>query len=215
MSAPQITVMCAVSLDGRLAPEANASSRPFGEHIPDHFTRELLDLREEVESIVVGRRTIQLDDSSLVPESGKELIRIVADTSGSLSFDRTVFTDDHPLVVAVSELTPAEYIDAIEQRENKRTAVLGEDRIEPEALHSFLGEIGVDHILLEGGGEMIHSFLNADLIDQMRVLYIPYLVGRQEATSLVDGESSLYDRGPVDVCRRESIGGYTLVEFEP
>jgi len=47
--------------------------------------------------------------------------------------------------------------------------------------------MGVRHLLLEGGGELNFSMLEADLVDEVYLTICPYLFGGRDAPSPVDG----------------------------
>lgn len=214
MTDTHVTVMCAATLDGRLTPAAGESSRVFGEYIPSHFTEELLRLREEIDAIVVGSGTILADDSRLVPRSGRNVVRLVTDSSGRLDASYTVLADDRPTIVAVTEETPASFIEMVDGLPNKSTAVLGDTRVDPADTVDFLGELGVEHALLEGGGRLIYSFLDAQVIDEMRILYVPMFGGHEDAPSIAVGERSLFGACSLDVDRTEQLGSFFLVHGE-
>ena len=52
----------------------------------------------------------------------------------------------------------------------------------------ILLNMGIKLILLEGGGTLNWSFIELDLIDEMRLTIAPWIIGGKEAISLVEGE---------------------------
>lgn len=212
MSAITVTVMCSATLDGKLAPATDASSRPFLEHVPDRFGDQLGDLREAVDGIVVGNETVVQDDSRLVPPSGSELVRTVIDPEAKLRPEHTILADEYPTVVAVTGDTPDAHRERIERRENKRTVLVGDDEVDLHRLCEELSRMGVDHLLLEGGGRLIFYFLEAELVDEMRILYMPYVVGGEAVVTLADGTDSLFPNVRLNVEDRQVDGDFTLLE---
>lgn len=204
--------MCSATLDGKLAPGADASSRPFLDRIPDHYADQLGELRETVDGVVVGNRTIQLDDSRLLPPSGEELVRVVPDPEALLDPTCTVLADDHPTTIAVTEATPDDHVDEIAAIDRKDVVIAGTDDLDLDRLLGTLGERGVDHLLLEGGGRLIYHFLDGEHVDEFRQLVVPYFVGDADAASVADGPETLFPDVRLDVERRDQLGDYLLVE---
>lgn len=218
MPNPTVTIMCATTLDGKLAPGENKSSAAFAEEIPKHFTDQLYELREKVDAIVVGSGTIESDDPSLQPRSHDDLKRVVLDSSGGTNPDAKVLSDSSPTIVATAQQIPDSFVEQVEKRANKEAVHLGDERVDPNEVLNLLEKRGANRIMLEGGGRVIHSFLTAELIDQIRVLYLPVISGAEGAPSLATGASSLFADVRVSVTRREQLGDYTFlvgdVEYE-
>jgi len=51
----------------------------------------------------------------------------------------------------------------------------------------ILKNLGINTILLEGGGNLNWSFIENNLINEIRLTIAPWIVGGKEATSLVEG----------------------------
>jgi 2,5-diamino-6-(ribosylamino)-4(3H)-pyrimidinone 5'-phosphate reductase len=50
-----------------------------------------------------------------------------------------------------------------------------------------LSNMGINSIILEGGGNLNWSFIKYNLIDEMRLTIAPWIVGGKEAITLVEG----------------------------
>ena len=80
----------------------------------------------------------------------------------------------------------------------------------------ILYTMGIRSILLEGGGTLNWSFIEADLIDEMRVTIAPWIIGGKEAISLVEGVGfEKMNQGRkfklVDVSRRDN---YVILKYK-
>lgn len=212
MERPDVTVMCAVSLDGRLAPGADSSSRPYGEHIPDHFTEQLYDLRAVVDAVLVGSETVLLDDPQLLPPSEDPLFRVTVDSRGRLPQDCTLLSDGYPTIVGVAGSTDEDYRERVRATDDKQVLEAGEERVDLAELLERLGEMGVEHVLLEGGGRLIYEGIEAGVVDEFRLLYVPFFVGERDAVGLASGPDSLFPDARLEVRRTERAGDFTLVE---
>lgn len=212
MDRPVVTVMCSSSIDGKLTPASNTSSRPFVEQVPEHYSEQLMDLRENVDAIVVGNRTIVHDDSQLLPPSGDPLQRVVVDPEALVEPHHTVLSDPHPTTMLVTESTPDSYRQTVEETDRKELLVAGTDTPDLEQALTELGDRGVEHVLLEGGGRLIYYFMQAGLVDEFRLLLLPLFVGDGDAVTTVHGPESFFPDVRLDVTRRDAKGDYTLVE---
>ena len=51
-----------------------------------------------------------------------------------------------------------------------------------------LGEMKIDSILLEGGGEVNYSALEAGIIDKLMLFMAPVIIGGKESKTFVEGK---------------------------
>jgi 2,5-diamino-6-(ribosylamino)-4(3H)-pyrimidinone 5'-phosphate reductase len=51
----------------------------------------------------------------------------------------------------------------------------------------ILKNLSINSILLEGGGTLNWGFIENDLIDEIRLTVAPWIIGGENATSLVEG----------------------------
>ncbi|MFP4217659.1 MAG: dihydrofolate reductase family protein, partial [Salinarchaeum sp.] len=64
----------------------------------------------------------------------------------------------------------------------------GTERVDlPAALNALSAE-GIDRLLVEGGGELLFSLFEAELVDTVSVYVGPMLIGGRDAPTLADGE---------------------------
>ena len=54
-------------------------------------------------------------------------------------------------------------------------------------LLSILSNMGINSILLEGGGNLNWSFIEHNLIDEIRLTIAPWIIGGKDAITLVEG----------------------------
>ena len=74
--------------------------------------------------------------------------------------------------------------------------IFQEDKIDPKRVVEDLGSRKVHSLLIEGGGELMASFLKANLINEMFVTVCPLIFGGKLAPTLVDGEGFLLPEAP-------------------
>lgn len=188
LSKPYLILSAAMTIDGKIASKAGDP-----ELSDEEDWREVHKLRTEVDAILVGKGTILKDDPKLhikyYDHSG--YYRIVIDSNLSIPLKSNVITfqpDTYPTIICTTENIPKERIKEFESNKVKIVQAGKGSRVDLLKLMPLLSELGIKSILLEGGGTLNWSFINDDLIDEMRLTIAPWVVGGKEATSLVEGE---------------------------
>jgi diaminohydroxyphosphoribosylaminopyrimidine deaminase/5-amino-6-(5-phosphoribosylamino)uracil reductase len=172
-----------MSLDGKIATRTGDSKWVTGEaaRLQVHH------LRNEVDAILVGSRTIMLDDPSLttrLPEGKiKDPIRIILDADQYLSPDKQVFRQrsDAPTWVAVPECRSMQGADEVLQIPPDRYG------LDMRALMLELGRRDITTVLIEGGGSTLASAFEAGIVDKVMFFVAPKIVGGREAVPAVSG----------------------------
>jgi 2,5-diamino-6-(ribosylamino)-4(3H)-pyrimidinone 5'-phosphate reductase len=177
---PRVIVNCAMSPDGKIA---GAERRQLRISSPEDMDR-VRRLRTECQAILVGAGTILADDPHLTvkglpPE--KQALRVVLDPRGKVPEDALVLDARARTLVVTLE-------DCVRQYPGVETVRLGRGTVDLKALLETLGQRGVTSLLVEGGGETIHSFFRAGLVDVYSVFIGDFIIGGRESPTPVDGE---------------------------
>lgn len=169
---PAFTLKAAVTLDGKIATVAGDAKWITGPAAREDVMR----LRNGHDAVLVGVGTVLADDPRLTARlrGGRDPIRIV--------LDRELRTPTTAALLPGAR-GPRTIIVAAETASTAREAALVAKGAEVwrgldlPALAQRLGGLGLTSVLVEGGGEVHASFLEARLADQL-VLYIaPKIVG--------------------------------------
>lgn len=180
---PFVIAKVAMSLDGKIATRTGDSKWVTGEAARLFVHR----LRNEMDAILVGSRTVMLDDPSLttrLPEGdSRDPIRVILDADEYLLSDRRVFhlESDAPTWVAVPEGKTAEGADQI------ITVPRGAGGLDLWALMRELGRRDISTVLIEGGGTTHASAFEAGIVDKIMFFIAPKIVGGREAVTAVEG----------------------------
>jgi 2,5-diamino-6-(ribosylamino)-4(3H)-pyrimidinone 5'-phosphate reductase len=83
------------------------------------------------------------------------------------------------------------------------------ERVDLPALLDALGARGIGQLMVEGGSEVLSSFLRAGLIDELTVFIAPMVIGGRTAPSLVGGPES---PGPESIVRLAQVSVEPLGE---
>jgi diaminohydroxyphosphoribosylaminopyrimidine deaminase/5-amino-6-(5-phosphoribosylamino)uracil reductase len=209
---PWIIAKWAMTLDGKLATHTGES-----QWISNAESRAIVHaLRGRVDAIIVGRETAVRDDPLLTarPPGPRTALRIVLDTQASLGLSGTgILPVDSstgilpvesaagrmPALLESARETPVLVAVAAEADEARRKRLtdagcevfvcVGETH--SARLESLLDELGrrrMTNVLVEGGGRLFGTLLDARLIDEVHAFIAPKLLGGAAALTPLAGE---------------------------
>ncbi len=179
----EIIVNAAVSLDGKLSSRRREQIAISGPADFDRVDR----LRERCDGILVGVGTVLADDPHLDAPGEAPTARVVADSTGRTPIDARILDDSAPTYLLVAEAIESERQAALTEA-GATLLTAGTERVDlPAALDALTAE-GVDRLLVEGGGELLFSLFEAELVDTVSVFVGPMIIGGRDAPTLADGE---------------------------
>lgn len=205
---PFVHVNCAMSADGKIAGIDRKQVRISSEEDKVRVKN----LRKKYDAILVGVGTVIADDPHLTV---KELdydtnpVRIVIDPKGRTPDDALVLDERAPTVMIAG-------IDC--ENEWDCEEIIKMDL--PIDLEKMLGilaeEIGIESVLIEGGGETIASFFRSGLVDRYTVFIGGMIIGGRTAPTPVDGEGWIKEDGlGLKLKDSEVMGNGVVLTFEP
>jgi diaminohydroxyphosphoribosylaminopyrimidine deaminase/5-amino-6-(5-phosphoribosylamino)uracil reductase len=180
---PAVTLKWAMSLDGRIATATGQSQ--WISSLPGR--RWALALREENDATLVGSGTVLADDPRLDRRLGLAAgpgVRVVLDRRLRTPPDARLFTVEGRVLI-YTQVADRERRQVLEER-GARVIPLPE--VTPAAVLADLWEHGVRSVLVEGGGEVLASFVGSGLYDQVAVDCAPLLIGGKAAPGPLAGE---------------------------
>jgi len=191
---PLVTAKWAMTLDGK-----TASRTGDARWITSAPARALAHrLRSRTQAVLVGVGTVLADDPLLTVRlpGRRQAARIVADAEARLPLrSRLVQTaGEVPVLLAHGPGADRERLDALQKR-GVRTIECPPRRegVDLEFLFRFLAAENeddadvVNHVLLEGGGTLAASAMEAGLVDRVAVFIAPKILGGVEAKTPVGG----------------------------
>lgn len=113
------------------------------------------------------------------------------DTKGILRWDKNTIKlsnvkENLNLVIIVTDTTPKEYLQYLQEKQISYL-VAGTNEIEfPTLFQTMKEKMGVEKLLLEGGGLLNGSVMTADCIDEISLLITPTVVNQSTAPSVFE-----------------------------
>ena len=183
MSRPHVILNAAMTLDGKIATVAG-DSRISCEADLDRVHK----LRASVDAVMVGVGTVLSDDPSLTVRRarGKSPTRIVIDSLAKTPPDARVLDNSAPTIIASTKNAPTRRLQKL-RAAGAKIVVAGKKEVNLRRLLKKLRLQGVRKLLLEGGSTLNWSMLKEGLVDEMRVVIAPQIVGGATAKTLVGG----------------------------
>lgn len=179
---PFVVLKAAMTLDGKIATKTGESKWITG----PAAGRQAMRLRHYADAILVGSGTILADDPSLTCRSardtakvGKRIRRIILDTRARTPINAKVVTDDlaeDTLIVAGKD-APKKRVERLQRHVNVCLAPTRDNRLDLKWLLRRLGREQVTNLLVEGGGEVNGSFIDAGLANRVAFFYAPKILG--------------------------------------
>ncbi|MBU0600533.1 bifunctional diaminohydroxyphosphoribosylaminopyrimidine deaminase/5-amino-6-(5-phosphoribosylamino)uracil reductase RibD [bacterium] len=187
---PFVQLKIAESLDGKIYYPALKETR----HITGEESRkEVHKLRSQVDAIIIGKNTALIDNPLLTTRlvKGKNPIRIVLDSKGSLSPNLNLFKNkEAQTIVATTELADKKAISALERGGVEVITISPKDeKVDLGQLLIKLFKKGMINLLVEGGSSLSFSFLKAELVNKIVFYLSPVIAGH--GLSLFKSQESL------------------------
>jgi len=195
---PRIICHMLSSVDGRIDASALGAVVVNGDY-------EAIHTQLEGDAWICGRTTMQqhfADHTPFVSSSKRpagpqpvhvarkaDSYAISIDTLGKLNWSSNDISGDH-LICIVSERAPEDYLTMLREK-GISYIVAGTNSVDLTKAVYLLGEhFGIRTLLLEGGGHINGGFAEAGLIDEVSLIVVPGIDGRQNVPTVFDGMST-------------------------
>ncbi|MDD9206830.1 GTP cyclohydrolase II [Georgenia sp. 10Sc9-8] len=164
----------AQSIDGFIAARSGDAEFVSGTEDRTHLHR----LRALMDAVVVGVGTVVADDPRLTVRAvpGDSPTRAVLDPTGRSPRRSAVLADGAaPTLWLVGER--ADVPDDVPAHVTVLRLPAGEDGFAPQQVLEVLRQHGLRRVLVEGGGRIVSSFLEAGVLDRLYLTTAPLLIG--------------------------------------
>lgn len=212
---PFVVFKCAMTLDGRIA-AASGDSRWI---TSEASRREVHRLRSKMDAVMVGVETAIADDPLLTVRHvrGENPVRVVVDSRLRLPLTAALLHDGAAeTVIATRESGPARH-EAFTALGAKILVCEERDgRVDLTDLMRKLAGLGVQSVLLEGGGTLAGEALRRGLIDKFLFFYAPKILGGEGISPFSGpGASLMAEAAKVEIASLKRLGEDIMVEAYP
>lgn len=213
---PYIILSSAMTIDGKIASKTGDPDLSDTED-----WREVHKLRTQVDGIMVGKGTILKDNPKLHIKfhDHQGYLRIVVDSNLTIPIDSNVISfqpETYPTIICTTENVPNNKIKRYEEKNVKIIQAGKGDHVDLIKLMPFLKGLELNSILLEGGGTLNWSFIENDLIDEIRLTVAPWIIGGKDATSLVEGIgfSKMIEAPKFELLEARTRNNYVILRYK-
>lgn len=169
-----VLVNFAQSQDGFLADSSGQSQLSS----PEDW-EEVHQIRARVDAVIVGIETVLKDDPRLTARISspnvKQPLRIVLDSRARTPIvSRVLGPEARTWIIATQSASP----DSVSRLSDKvEVKIIGAEWVDLKSLLKICSESGVQKVLVEGGSRVINSFLQLNLVDEIRIATAPVKYG--------------------------------------
>jgi diaminohydroxyphosphoribosylaminopyrimidine deaminase/5-amino-6-(5-phosphoribosylamino)uracil reductase len=204
---PYVTLKAAESLDGKIATRTGRS-RWISSPAARRFAH---GLRAAADAVLVGVGTVLRDDPRLDARDGggRRPAKVVLDSRLRIRGSSRLFRTRGRTIVATTARAARSRRAALAPYGEVLVLPARSGRVALRPLLRELGRRGVLHVLVEGGGETIGSFVDERLADEAYFILAPRLIGGRSAPGPVGG------RGAADPASAPALSGLDVGKLGP
>jgi len=202
---PYVVVNVAMSADGKLSTRERRHVRISGAQDFARVDR----LKASCDAVMVGIGTVLADDPSLTVKADEcrqrrrsrgvdeHPVRVVIDSRARIPLTASILhKGEGKRVVAVSKRADKVQVAAL--RETATVIVAGETEVDLVQMMDELGAMGIQRVMVEGGGTIIAGLIDAGLVDEIYTFIGNIIIGGKDAPTLADGPGFIDE---TDFCR--------------
>lgn len=187
---PYCLMKTAMTLDGKIATASgdskwisNTSSRAY-----------VHKLRHRFSAIMVGVGTVLADDpllnTRLEDKKGVDPIKVIVDTHCKIPQNARLLTSSSraKIIIATTQMADNKKVSQLEEKGAKILITpIKNGKVDLQELMKSLGDLGIDSVLLEGGGTLNYSALETGIVDEVITFIAPKIIGGDNAKTPVEG----------------------------
>jgi len=213
---PYVTLKTAQTLDGKIA-DISGDSKWITSLQARRFVHRL---RANYDAVLVGARTVLLDDPKLTVRytEGRNPKKIILDTNLKITPQHKIFSSsEHDVYIVTSRKNRGEKQAIEEYKKNGAEMIFvpetADGLLNLKSALKALAKRKISSVLVEGGSRVFSSFIKSGLYDELNVFISPKLIG--------EGLPAFGELAPVSIRKSirlktqnvEKIGDDILVEF--
>jgi len=214
MNRPYIIINCAMSSDGKLALPNRRQLRISN----DEDMKRVYQLRNTCDAVLVGIGTVLSDDPKLTVKEKYvqqpcQPTRIVLDTHCRTPETALVVNEKAKTIVVTGEKCKKFFNSNVETIQCRTD---NDGKIDLYALLEMLYERGIKRLIVEGGSNIIWSFIKNKFFDDLFVYIGPMIVGGAQTPSMADGGGikNIDDLIHLEIKKFSRLGSGILINYK-
>ncbi|WP_144557773.1 bifunctional diaminohydroxyphosphoribosylaminopyrimidine deaminase/5-amino-6-(5-phosphoribosylamino)uracil reductase RibD [Bacillus pumilus] len=184
---PYVILKSAISLDGKIATADLESKWITG----TEARKEVQQLRQEADAVITGVETIIQDDAGLIVKDSimTQPIRVILDSTLRIPLHAKCLTDGRAeTLICTSRMYDQKKYEQLIEKGHQVYITSGEQRTDIHDVLRMLKERSVMSVLVEAGGSVSASFLEASLVNEAVIYMAPLLIGGKNAPTFFEGD---------------------------
>ncbi|KEP26850.1 bifunctional diaminohydroxyphosphoribosylaminopyrimidine deaminase/5-amino-6-(5-phosphoribosylamino)uracil reductase RibD [Bacillus zhangzhouensis] len=184
---PYVILKSAISIDGKIATAHQESKWITGTEARTEVQR----LRQEADAVITGVETIIQDDAGLIVKDSfiTQPIRVILDSTLRIPLHAKCLTDHMAeTIICTSRMYDQKKYDQLVQKGYEVFVTNGEQRTDLHEVLHMLKKRSVMSVLVEAGGSVSASFLEASLVNEAVIYMAPLLIGGKHAPTFFEGD---------------------------
>ncbi|GAB6072338.1 2,5-diamino-6-(ribosylamino)-4(3H)-pyrimidinone 5'-phosphate reductase [Venenivibrio stagnispumantis] len=188
MNRPYTIIVSEVTVDGKLTLRKGRSSKEIMQFMDEEANRYLHETRAKVDGIMVGAETIRTDNPFLTVRyvEGKNPTRIIPTSKADIPFDANILGKHAPTIIVTTESAPKEKVEAL--KEKVEVLIIGKESVDLIKMMDKLYSLGIHSLMVEGGSTLNWQLLKLGLVDEIRIIHMPFIVGGENTPTFVGGK---------------------------
>jgi 5-amino-6-(5-phosphoribosylamino)uracil reductase len=216
MKRPYVIIVSEVTVDGKLTLSKGVSSKEIMKFMDEEANRYLHETRAKVDGIMVGAETIRTDNPYLTVRyvSGKNPTRIIPTSTADIPPDANILKKDSPTIIVTTEKAPQERVKALSEK--VEVIIAGKEEVDLIKMIDILYDRGIRNLMVEGGSTLNWNLIKNGLVDEIRIIHMPFIVGGTDTPTLVGGEGfkSLEEVVKLKLRAHFMRGSHLITEWE-
>ena len=184
-SLPFVTVKMAISLDGKIATKTGDSK-----WISSEKSREIVqDMRSKSDAIIIGSKTLEIDKPSLNArnkDKQPKIKAIIKSNPKNISEFESLLKDNSSEIIIYCNKIPSKN----QKWENFTFVQVNSEngKLDLECILRDLASRDCINVLMEGGGKLLGSLIDLNLVNKVRLFISPMLIGGESSTDSIGGD---------------------------
>lgn len=185
-----VILNAAVTLDGKIASFSGDSKISS---IID--LKRVHKLRSNVDAIMIGSNTAIIDNPILnvrFHKKSRNPTRVIVDSECKIPINSKIIKTAKKINTIIAINNEVESRSKIKKLMDLNVKIISTNKtkfgkVDLKKIFLFLEKMGIQKILVEGGGEINWSCLRLGLVDEVRITISPVIVGGRNAKTLIEG----------------------------